>query len=97
MKESVSTGLSWIRANAKRLGITSRTKSNGISVEESDNIMPLYEETLFAKSDLHVHFPAAAIPKDGPSAGITVTTAMVSLYTNRRVKTDVAMTGEISL
>jgi ATP-dependent Lon protease len=46
---------------------------------------------------LHVHFPAASIPKDGPSAGITVTTALVSLYTNRRVRPKVAMTGEISL
>ena len=44
-----------------------------------------------------MHFPAAAIPKDGPSAGVTITTALVSLFTNRRVKADFAMTGEISL
>jgi len=44
-----------------------------------------------------VHFPAAAIPKDGPSAGVTITIALVSLFTNRRVKSDFAMTGEISL
>jgi ATP-dependent Lon protease len=44
-----------------------------------------------------VHFPAAAIPKDGPSAGVTITTALVSLFTNRRVRADFAMTGEISL
>ena len=46
---------------------------------------------------MHVHFPAAAIPKDGPSAGVTITTALVSLFTNRRVKSDFAMTGEMSL
>ena len=50
-----------------------------------------------AEFDLHVHFPAAAIPKDGPSAGVTITVALVSLFTNRRVKNDFAMTGEISL
>jgi ATP-dependent Lon protease len=47
--------------------------------------------------DLHVHFPAAAIPKDGPSAGVTITVALVSLFTGRRVRSDFAMTGEISL
>ncbi|HKX46301.1 MAG TPA: endopeptidase La, partial [Planctomycetota bacterium] len=49
------------------------------------------------KSDLHIHFPAGAIPKDGPSAGVTVFTALVSLLTGRRCHSDVAMTGEISL
>ena len=44
-----------------------------------------------------MHFPAAAIPKDGPSAGVTITTALVSLFTNRRVKNNLAMTGEVSL
>ncbi len=52
---------------------------------------------MFRKIDLHVHFPAAAVPKDGPSAGVTITTALVSLFTNRRVKANFAMTGEISL
>jgi ATP-dependent Lon protease len=52
---------------------------------------------LFEKSDIHVHVPAGAIPKDGPSAGVALYTALVSLLTDRRVATDVAMTGEISL
>jgi len=47
--------------------------------------------------DLHVHFPAAATPKDGPSAGVTITVALVSLFCGRRVRSDFAMTGEISL
>ncbi len=46
---------------------------------------------------VHVHFPAGAVPKDGPSAGITLTTALASLLSGRLVRTDVAMTGEVSL
>lgn len=52
---------------------------------------------LFRKNDLHIHIPAGAIPKDGPSAGITLFVALVSLLTGRRISKDVAMTGEISL
>jgi ATP-dependent Lon protease len=51
----------------------------------------------FAKSDIHIHVPAGAIPKDGPSAGVAMYTALVSLLTNRTVRSDTAMTGEISL
>ena len=52
---------------------------------------------IFKKSDLHIHIPAGAIPKDGPSAGVTLFVALVSLLTGRRISKDVAMTGEISL
>jgi ATP-dependent Lon protease len=54
-------------------------------------------QNLMRQFDLHVHFPAAAIPKDGPSAGVTITVALVSLFTGRKVKSNFAMTGEISL
>ncbi len=55
------------------------------------------EEDLFQKVDVHIHVPAGAVPKDGPSAGITILAALVSLFTGRTVRHDVAMTGEITL
>jgi len=60
---------------------------------EEVGIAPDFWET----SDIHVHVPAGAIPKDGPSAGVTMTTALVSLLTGRRVRPGLAMTGEVSL
>ena len=64
--------------------VKSRAESLGIKPE------------IFRKNDLHIHIPAGAIPKDGPSAGITLFVAIVSLLTGRRISKDVAMTGEIS-
>jgi ATP-dependent Lon protease len=55
------------------------------------------DPALFEKSDIHVHVPAGATPKDGPSAGVAMFTALTSLLTNRTVRSDTAMTGEISL
>jgi ATP-dependent Lon protease len=76
MKESASTALSFLQANAKK---------NGIDPE------------VFAKKSIHIHVPEGAVPKDGPSAGVTMLTALTSAFTGRKVKPYLAMTGEITL
>ena len=52
---------------------------------------------MFQQYDLHIHVPAGAVPKDGPSAGITMFTSLASIYTQRKIKANLAMTGEITL
>ena len=91
--------LSWSFTERFRFGIL-RHPLNKMTVTEAETSMQkeqkIMQET-FKSIDLHVHFPAAATPKDGPSAGVTITVALVSLFTARRVRSDIAMTGEISL
>ena len=61
------------------------------------DLAPDLPDDWFAKHDIHIHIPAGAVPKDGPSAGIAMATALASLISNRPVRNDVAMTGEITL
>ncbi|CAD6224079.1 unnamed protein product [Miscanthus lutarioriparius] len=61
------------------------------------NLSPTSDINLLESRDIHIHFPAGAVPKDGPSAGVTLVTALVSLFSNRKVRADTAMTGEMTL
>jgi len=76
MKESATTALTYLQANAKKFGI---------------------DAALFNQKTIHVHVPEGATPKDGPSAGITMLTALTSAFTSKKVKPYLAMTGEITL
>lgn len=67
-----------------------------IAISLIKNIYPEYVKKI-SESDIHIHVPEGAVPKDGPSAGITITTALASLLTNRKVSGNIAMTGEVSL
>ncbi|KAF6078503.1 lon peptidase 2, peroxisomal [Phyllostomus discolor] len=81
MKESAHLAISWLRSNAKRYHLTNA--SGGFD--------------LLDNTDIHLHFPAGAVTKDGPSAGVTIVTCLASLFSGRLVRSDVAMTGEITL
>uniref|UniRef100_A0A672YVP0 Lon protease homolog 2, peroxisomal n=1 Tax=Sphaeramia orbicularis TaxID=375764 RepID=A0A672YVP0_9TELE len=81
MKESAHLAISWLRANAKRYELTNM----GGAPDPLEG------------TDIHLHFPAGAVTKDGPSAGVTIVTCLASLFSGRLVRSDVAMTGEITL
>jgi ATP-dependent Lon protease len=65
-------------------------------VKSKSDVLNLDQE-MFSKNDVHIHVPEGAVPKDGPSAGVTICTAIVSALTKKKVKHDIAMTGEITL
>jgi len=84
MKESARIAQSWIRANADMIGDVLGMPTDALGKKDTEH-------------DLHIHFPAGAVPKDGPSAGVAITTALVSLLTGTLVRSDTSMTGEVSL
>uniref|UniRef100_A0A8B9RCZ8 Lon protease homolog 2, peroxisomal n=1 Tax=Astyanax mexicanus TaxID=7994 RepID=A0A8B9RCZ8_ASTMX len=81
MKESAHLAITWLRSNAKTYQLT--------------NIAGCADP--LEGNDIHLHFPAGAVTKDGPSAGVTIVTCLASLFSGRLVRSDVAMTGEITL
>ncbi len=88
----VVTGLAWTQVGGDILFIEaalSYLKSNAESLG--------IDHRVFQQYDLHIHVPAGAVPKDGPSAGITMLTSLASIFTQRKVKSNLAMTGEITL
>ena len=112
MQESVQAALAWIRSNADQLGLAPRSGGGGGggsggsgggsgsgsgAPEASSDASLLQGVSLLQGTDLHVHFPAGAVKKDGPSAGLAVTCALVSLLSGRLARSDTAMTGEVSL
>lgn len=109
MQESVAVALSWIRSHVEALndllcggGDSTTPLSDMVSSEEvphetTHNNNLLLDRECLTQRDVHVHFPSGAIPKDGPSAGVAITVALVSRLMNRSVSPKVAMTGEITL
>ncbi len=96
MRESAQAALSFARGNAGALLAT-----NPPTRSRKRTSKPLAPDTtfadFFAHHDIHIHVPAGSVPKDGPSAGITIATALMSLLSERAVKRQVAMTGELTL
>jgi ATP-dependent Lon protease len=77
--------------------VMKESAQTALSLVKAQSVALGIDPALFEKSDVHIHVPAGAIPKDGPSAGVAMFSSLVSLLTNKTVGNDVAMTGEISL
>ena len=98
---SIGPGTGQIRLTGKLGDVMKESAQAALSLVRSRGvefgISPAVVRDLLKDRDLHLHFPAGAVPKDGPSAGVAVTTALVSLFTGRPARADIAMTGEITL
>ncbi len=93
---NVMPGKGEIRLTGQLGDVMKESAMAGISYIRSLGLQELSED-FFGKNDIHIHIPEGAVPKDGPSAGITMATAMYSAFTGKKVRADVAMTGEITL
>ncbi len=93
---NVMPGKGEIRLTGQLGDVMKESAMAGISYIRSLGLKELSED-FFGKNDIHIHIPEGAVPKDGPSAGITMATAMYSAFTGKKVRADLAMTGEITL
>ena len=94
---NVMPGKGEIQLTGQLGDVMKESAKTGISYIRSVSREYGIEEDFFQKHDIHIHIPEGAVPKDGPSAGITMATAILSAVTMRKVRADVAMTGEITL
>jgi len=94
---NVMPGKGEIMLTGKLGDVMKESARTGISYIRSVSKKYAIQEDFFEKHDIHVHIPEGAVPKDGPSAGITMATAILSAVTGKKVRADLAMTGEITL
>lgn len=107
MKESAHLAISWLRTNATKYHLSNcgLTEIHAVVAAKLRNVslrIPCFSTVVggpdpLEGTDIHLHFPAGAVTKDGPSAGVTIVTCLASLFSGRLVRSDIAMTGEITL
>ncbi|GJZ29861.1 lon protease homolog 2, peroxisomal-like protein isoform X2, partial [Tanacetum coccineum] len=110
IKESAQIALTWVSSQfsfflvfSELLLMKEESKINALETLQkvraraAELNLATTESNLLQGRDVHIHFPAGAVPKDGPSAGVTLVTSLVSLFSRRRIRSDTAMTGEMTL